>query len=82
MRFLINFFVFGFLFFLIYIFFPEAFATLVSWAQSVYDFLRDMINSASNAIRTHREQQPTPPPVHETPTRETVMVFLAMLKAL
>lgn len=45
MRFIIGFFFFGFLFYLIYIFFPEAFQTLVSWAAGVYEFLRAAIQS-------------------------------------
>jgi len=43
MRFIINFFIFGFIFYLIYLFFPEAFATLVSWAHQVYDFFHDLV---------------------------------------
>lgn len=43
MRFIINFFLFGFLFFLIYLFFPDAFQTLASWAQSVYDFFHNIV---------------------------------------
>jgi hypothetical protein len=45
MRFIIGFFFFGFLFYLIYIFFPEAFQILVSWAAAVYDFFRDLFHS-------------------------------------
>jgi hypothetical protein len=39
-RFILNFFLFGFLFFLIWMFFPEAFETLVSWASHVYEFFK------------------------------------------
>ncbi|CRX39121.1 hypothetical protein [Estrella lausannensis] len=35
-RFLLNFFLFGILYFLIYTFFPDAFSTLVEWAGKVY----------------------------------------------
>lgn len=45
MRFIINFFFYGLLFFLIYLFFPEAFHTLVSWANDTYVFLRDLFLS-------------------------------------
>ena len=45
MRFIINFFIYGFIFFLIYLFFPEAFTTLVSWAGKVYDFFAGIIQS-------------------------------------
>jgi len=40
MRFIINFFLFGFIFYLISVFFPDAFHTLVSWAEHVYVFLK------------------------------------------
>lgn len=39
MKFILNFFLFGIIFFLISIYFPEAFQTLVSWAQNSYDFV-------------------------------------------
>lgn len=42
MRFILSFFLFGFLFYLIYVFFPEAFSTLVSWAEYVYVFFHDL----------------------------------------
>lgn len=70
MRFIINFFLFGFLFFLIYMFFPEAFATLVSWATHVYEFIRDLVQSANTAIQGHKEA-----PV---PEKEHVMAILRL----
>lgn len=42
-RFFINFFAFGFLFFLIYLYFPEAFGTLVKWAQEVFHWLKSFV---------------------------------------
>lgn len=42
MRFIFNFIFFGILFYIIYLFFPDAFATLVSWVAKVYEFLRDI----------------------------------------
>lgn len=57
MRFILNFFIFGFIFFLIYLFFPEAFQTLVSWAQSTYNFFHDLFVSASEKF--HTEKTPT-----------------------
>jgi hypothetical protein len=55
MRFIIGFFFFGFLFYLIYIFFPDAFQTLVSWAAHVYEFFRSL------AITLHERISPTKP---------------------
>lgn len=45
MRFIFNFFFFGLLFYLIYLFFPEAFTTLVSWANQVVAFLKETFQS-------------------------------------
>lgn len=63
MRFIWNFFFFGILFYLIWMFFPDAFNTLVSWANHVVDFLRDLIISLWNKF------QPTVPmPIPNSPT--------------
>lgn len=56
MRFIINFFLFGFLFYLIYIFFPDAFHTLVSWATTVYDFLGALYHTISEKIGWKRPE--------------------------
>lgn len=61
MRFILNFFFFGFIFYLIYLYFPEAFHTLATWAQAAFDFLRDAFNSISD--RVGHGQVSSPPPV-------------------
>jgi hypothetical protein len=43
MRFLLNFFLFGILYFAIYYYFPDAFHTMVGWAQSVFDFIKEWV---------------------------------------
>lgn len=42
MRFILNFIFYGILFYAIYLAFPEAFMKLVSWANTIYEFLRDI----------------------------------------
>lgn len=42
-RFIFNFIFFGVLFFAIWHFFPDAFNTLVSWAEKIYDFIVDIV---------------------------------------
>lgn len=42
MRFIFNFIFFGFLFYLIYLIFPDAFSTMVGWANKLYIFLKDL----------------------------------------
>lgn len=41
MRFILNFIFFGILFYLIYLYFPDAFHTLVSWVAKVFDFIKE-----------------------------------------
>jgi len=45
MRFILNFFIFGFIFFLISVYFPEAFKTLVGWAEAAFTFVVDGLSS-------------------------------------
>lgn len=47
MRFILNFFFFGILFYLIYLLFPEAFHTLVSWADKAVELARELFNRLS-----------------------------------
>lgn len=53
-RFIINFFLFGLLFYLIHLFFPEAFQTLVSWADRTYEYMRDFFISLTNQGTAHQ----------------------------
>lgn len=57
MRFILNFFFFGFLFYLIYLYFPEAFHTLASWAQSFFDWAKEALTSLGHQI-THSTNTP------------------------
>lgn len=67
LRFILNFFLFGFLFYLIYVFFPDAFHTFVSWANSVYDFFNGLIKMAMESAN------PKKPPATEG---QQAMAFL------
>jgi hypothetical protein len=62
MRFIINFFLFGFLFFLIYVFFPDAFKTLVSWAQAVYDFFNGLVQTGIEKSGMRKSEHPAEAP--------------------
>jgi predicted PurR-regulated permease PerM len=57
MRFILNFIFFGILFYLIWLYFPDAFQTLVSWANHTVAFFRDLMNSA---IERFHQSTPTP----------------------
>lgn len=64
LRFIFNFFLFGILFYLIYLFFPDAFQTLVSWAHQVYEFFKDVFMQLSGKVHSMRnasDTQPLPP---------------------
>ncbi|HEV8052594.1 MAG TPA: hypothetical protein VGP47_08865 [Parachlamydiaceae bacterium] len=60
MRFLLNFFFFGLLFYLIWMFFPDAFLTLVSWADHVVAFFKELIMGMSNKM--HHQTPPNAAP--------------------
>ena len=61
MRFIFNFFFFGFIFYLIWLFFPDAFHTLEGWAGAVYEFFKGIIENISNKAA---HTTPTPPAAH------------------
>lgn len=54
MRFILNFIFFGVLFYAIYLIFPDAFHTLVGWANSIYEFIRDIILQLSSKVQEWR----------------------------
>lgn len=62
MRFILNFFFFGLLFYLIWMFFPDAFMTLVGWANHVVIFFRDLIMGITDKVNTHMTPAPAPAP--------------------
>lgn len=65
MRFILNFIFFGVLFYAIYLIFPDAFRTLVGWANSIYEFIRDIILQLSSKVQEWRGQRgPQTPPQH------------------
>lgn len=58
-RFIVNFFLFGLLFYALYIFFPDAFAKMVGWVAAVFDYIRDIVNQIIEKINSTRS--PTAP---------------------
>ncbi len=50
MRLIIGFFVYGFIFYLLWMFYPEVFQTLVSWAAHVYDFFHQIVQSVMEKL--------------------------------
>jgi hypothetical protein len=65
MRFILNFIFFGVLFYAIYLAFPDAFFTMVGWANKVYEFLRDVFVQLSDKVehwRGNKGESAPPPP--------------------
>lgn len=73
MRFIWNFFFFGILFYLIWMFFPDAFMTLVSWANHVVAFFKDLFTSLWEKIHPYFRSAP------ETPAPKPEATFLMLL---
>lgn len=69
MRFIFYFIFFGLLFYVIWLYFPEAFQTLVSWVAKVYNFLHNIIAALVDKINsmTGSSQHPQPPVNPDTP---------------
>lgn len=69
MRFIFSFIFFGLLFYLIWLYFPDTFQTLVSWAGKVYTFLHNLIAGIIDKINSMTSPPPAPehPVSHETP---------------
>lgn len=54
MRFILGFIFYGILFYLIYLFFPDAFLKLVSWADSLTEILKDLYTQLAAKIQEWR----------------------------
>ena len=61
MRFILNFIIFGIIYYIIYLFFPDAFHTLVSWADKTYEFFRDLVLQVAGKVRS----EGTPSTTHQ-----------------
>lgn len=68
-RFIFHFIFFGILFYLIWLFFPEAFTTLASWAGKVYVFFKNLFLGISEKVT------PATKPPASTPEPKTLLLF-------
>ena len=78
MRFIANFFFFGILFYLIWMFFPDAFLTLVSWADHVVAFFRELIVNTWDKVQ---HTTPTTPEPAIPPPVKALLPWLALLRS-
>ncbi len=63
MRLILNFILYGVLFYAIYLAFPDAFHKMVGWADSIYELLRDLFTQLSNKLQdwsSQKEKQSSP----------------------
>lgn len=44
MRFILEFIIFGLIFYALYLYAPDLFATLVSWAQAIFDYVHNLFS--------------------------------------
>lgn len=77
MRFILNFIFFGILFYVIYLFFPEAFSTMVGWAHQVYEFLRDLFLQIAGKFQDWKGRGGHP---YSPPQRAEIWLPLVTLK--
>ncbi len=61
-RLIINFIIFGLIYFAIYYYFPDAFHRLVGWAQETFTFIKDWIIIIVDKIRAWYSTIPGPKP--------------------
>lgn len=76
MRFILNFIFFGILFYLIHLFFPEAFNTLVGWCDKIYIFFKDLFMSLYE--RFYQNQGTTSAPPATPPAAPTHALFIVV----
>jgi hypothetical protein len=76
MRFIFNFFFFGILFYLIWMFFPDAFLTLISWADHIVAFFKDLFLGLWGKYHNEIPHSPTGPAVPTSPAHAMVWLFL------
>lgn len=67
LRFIFNFILFGILFYVIYHFFPDAFKLLVSWAEHLYEFLKEVAIKLYSWLSSMLNKVPSTPATPSTP---------------
>lgn len=64
LRFILNFILFGVLFYAIYLLFPDAFHKMVGWADSIFEFLKDLFTQLSTKLQEWGAQKEKPQSEH------------------
>ncbi len=77
MKFIWNFFFFGILFYLISLAFPDTFHTLVSWANQIVAFFKDLIMGVVDKVQ---HEMPATPAHPAEPAKMMVLFLSSLLK--
>lgn len=78
LKFILNFILFGVLFYAIYVAFPDAFHKMVGWADSIYELLRDLFTQLSNKLQDWGAQREKP----QSPERAVLLLPVWILAAI
>lgn len=62
-RFLFNFILFGLLFYALWVFFPDAFNKLTSWAAGLFTYISDFVERVTHDLNKKPETVPTAPAI-------------------
>lgn len=76
MRFILNFIFFGVLFYAIYVAFPDAFHTLVGWADKIYEFLRTLALQLLSKVQELTSSSSTS--IIPTSPTQTIMMAISL----
>ena len=79
MRFIWNFIFFGILFYLIWMFFPDAFLTMVGWANHVVVFFKELLMGLWDKFQHTVPMAPIAPAAPVAPTPASAVLLLSSL---
>lgn len=79
MRFILYFVFFGLLFYIIWMYFPEAFQTLVSWAAKVFNFIHDLVAGIVDKLNSWSAPTKAPIPEHTQPAQTQLFEQISVL---
>jgi len=76
MKFIFNFIFFGVLFYIIWLYFPDAFKTMVSWVSQVFDFVKNLVQTGIDKYGPSKSPSPATP----TKTLLPIILMLPLLR--
>lgn len=61
LRFIINFILFGLLFYALWLFVPDVFSKLTGWAGALFNYIQELLNQLGGRLRTEPAQPSVTP---------------------